>query len=299
MKKKDIILISIILILLISLIGVIIYYNNDKNLTTEGEILVVGSNYLLVGTTDNEDYVISTKDTNYNIGDKIKLELTDINKNKTPYEAKTKSITIITKASDNNDLENENNDSNLEINNSNIDNNQETPNINDNQTTNKEENYTEEQVIAYFKNLDNELTTYNNNNNQTIGETIKSNFVKCIDFIFYDEEIGGKTFSELTNSTKLKILELTMSIDSKIDTYFPDYKENISSTYQNIKTKIIETYLETTTNICNNDPDLCITAKEGFSKLKDNFGITWDLIKELASNGLTKLKDWYEIWRYN
>ena len=148
----------------------------------------------------------------------------------------------------------------------------------------------------YFENLNNELTTYDNN--QTISEKIKSKFVKCVDFLFYDEEINGKTFKELTNATKLKILEIAMIIDSKIESKFPGYKESINTSYQNIKTKIIEKYLETTTNICNNDPDLCITAKEGFNDLKENFGITWEVIKELAKNGVTKLKDWYEIWRY-
>ena len=84
------------------------------------------------------------------------------------------------------------------------------------------------------------------------------------------------------NIGKLKVLSLALSIDSKIEEKFPDYKDSISSKYQNIKSNIIEKYLEITTNICNNDEDLCVTAKEGFADLKVNFGITWDIIKELA-----------------
>ena len=127
MKKKDLIFISIIIILLISLIITIIYFKKNNNTMISGEVLAVGSNYLLIGTSDNEDYVINTNTKDYQIGDELKLSINNIKKNKTPYEA---------------------------------------------------------------------------------------------------------------------------------------------------------------------------TAKEGFVDLKTNFGITWDIIKELASNGITKLRDWYEIWRY-
>lgn len=294
MKKKDTILISIIIILIISLVAIIYYYNKDKNLTTEGEVLVVGSNYLLVGTPDNEDYVIITKDNDYQVGDKLQLELTEINKNKTPHEAIAKKITKLKESNNTNKiLLEENNLNNDKQASSIIDENKENEN-----TFSSEENYTEEQIIKYFEDLNNELTTYDTND-ENIVKTIKSKFVKCIDFIFYDEEIGNKTFDELTNATKIKILEIAMSIDSKIENKFPGYKDSINVTYQNIKSKVIEKYLETTTNICNSDPDLCITAKEGFQDLKDNFGLTWDLIKELASSSVSKLKDWYEIWRYN
>lgn len=156
----------------------------------------------------------------------------------------------------------------------------------------------EENVIKYFQDLDEELTNYNNKD-ETLGKKIKAKFVTCIDFLFYDKEINGITFKELTNKTKLKILEIAMSIDSKIDSKFPNYKEEINNTYQNIKSKTIEKYLDITTDICIEDQDLCNTAKENFQSLKENFGITWNLIKKLASSSTTKLKDWYEIWKYN
>ena len=303
MKKKDLIFISIIILLLISLILTIIYFKKNDNKTITGEVLAVGSNYLLIGTSSNEDYVINTNTKDYQIGDELKLFITNIKTNKTPYEATAKDITIITSSlnKDNNkDIISDNNNQDINVNNNHQNNIDESYNSNNN--NNKENNNTntntDSSIISYFENLNNQLTTYDNND-ETLGKTIKTNFVKCIDFIFYNKEINGKTFNELTNATKLKILSLTLSIDSKIDEKFPGYKDTINSTYQNIKTKIIEKYLETTTNICNNDPDLCITAKEGFADLKTNFGITWDVIKELTSSGVSKLKDWYEIWKYN
>ena len=33
-------------------------------------------------------------------------------------------------------------------------------------------------------------------------------------------------------------------------------------------------------------------------KDKGKFGLTWDFIKDLTGDGISKLKDWYEIWRY-
>ena len=160
------------------------------------------------------------------------------------------------------------------------------------------EYYTEEDIVSYFEDLEVDLINYDTND-ETIGNKIKDKFIKCIDFLFYDDEIGGKTFNELTNASKLKILEITMSIDKLIESKFPSYKENIGSIYQNIKSKVVGTYLDTTTKICNDDLELCNSAKEGFKKLKSNFGLTWDMIKELLDSGKTKLKDWYEIWKYN
>ena len=304
MKKKDLIFISIIIILLISLIITIIYFKKNNNTMISGEVLAVGSNYLLIGTSDNEDYVINTNTKDYQIGDELKLSINNIKKNKTPYEATAKDITIIRKSSNeeyeqDNIIDNNNQDNSIEDNSTqnNLNESNNSNNNSNNNTSSNSNNSNDSSVITYFENLDNQLTTYNNND-ETLGKTIKSNFVNAIDFIFYGKEINGKTFGELTNSAKIKVLSLALSIDSKIEEKFPNYKDSISSTYQNIKTKIIEKYLETTTNICNNDEDLCITAKEGFTDLKTNFGITWDIIKELASNGITKLRDWYEIWRY-
>lgn len=193
----------------------------------------------------------------------------------------------------NDDLKNSNNKEDIQIKENDISNTEKEEKINiKNNEINNEEN-----IIQYFQDFDNELTNYNNND-ETLGKKIKSKFITCIDFIFYDKEINGITFKELTNKTKLKILEITMSIDSKIESKFPNYKEEINNTYQNIKSKIIEKYLDTTTNICNEDKVLCNIAKKNFQSLKENFNITWNFIKNLIGSSTSKLKNWYEIWKY-
>lgn len=290
MKKSVIVLITIIIILIVAIILLL----NKKSKTIEGNILVVGSDYLLVSTNDNIDYIINTKNTDYTVGDKIKVEINHINKNKTPYGANAKSISIIS--------ENNLDEDQISINNgeTNVDEtlNNESSIIDNNNNNNKyETKYSDGDIINYFEDLKNKIINYNNEHD--ISKELKEKFVTCVDFLLYDKAIGGITFKELSNSTKIKVLELTMYIDSKIDIVFPGYKDSISSSYQNIKSKIITLYLDITTNICNNDQELCNTAKEGFQNLKENFGITWDVIRDLAGTGITKLKDWYEIWRYN
>ena len=287
MKKKIIILFPLIVILLI----VIVLILNNKTKNIEGNILFIGKDYLLVSTEEYIDYVINTKNTDYSIGDKIKIEINHINKNKSPYEADAKNITMVSKFQEESIQEEIKQE---QLNNENITNTDNPPQENSIQT---ETNYSDTDIINYFEDLKNKLINYNNEHD--ISKEIKQKFVTAIDFLFYDKAIGGKTFKELTNITKLKILKLTLEIDSKIDSVFPGYKDSINTSYQNIKNKIITLYLDTTTDICNNEQELCNNAKSGFQDLKANFGITWELIKDLSGTGLSKLKDWYEIWRYN
>lgn len=72
-------------------------------------------------------------------------------------------------------------------------------------------------------------------------KTLKNTFITLTDFIFYDGEIKGKKFSDLTSSAKEKVIDIYTKIDEKIDSKFPNYKENIKSTsknaYNNIKEK--------------------------------------------------------------
>lgn len=308
MKKKDIILISIITVLTIIIIFLVVHIlttKNTTNTTIEGEVLAKGNDYILLTTDDSTDYIINTKDTDYSEGDKIKVETKKVSKNKSPIEVTPEKITIIekkenTKIEDNQKdkitVPTENTQDNQTTTEENNQNNQTSNNTQTIQST-TEENYSEDDVVNYFNDLDNNLTTYSNNDD-TLKNKIKTNFVKCIDFIFYGKEIGGKTFAELSNNAKIKILKIAFSIDSKIDSKIPGYKDTISSAYHNIKSKLVEKYLETTTKICESDQELCKNAKAGFQDLKTNFGITWDIIKSIAGKGTIKLKNWYEIWRY-
>lgn len=205
-----------------------------------------------------------------------------------------KKLDIIDKEITNN---NEKNSSNNSTNVSNDDiNSNNTDNDKQNNTTNYSENkdtYSEADIINYTNKIDEAI----DNNDSSIKDKLKDNFITIVDFIFYDKEIKGYKFSELTNSAKLKVIDTALKIDSQIDKYFPNYKETISDKYKQIKDKLVILYLDTTVNICSNNKDECDKAKELFSKVKDNIGVGITYIKEVAINGKNKLKDYYEIFR--
>ena len=67
--------------------------------------------------------------------------------------------------------------------------------------------------------------------------------------------------------------------------------------YTNIKTKVVETYLDITTKVCLDSPNVCQAAKSDLADMKASFSLTWDLIKNISGVGLSKLKAWYEVWR--
>ena len=173
--------------------------------------------------------------------------------------------------------------------------------------TPKEENVsqTEEQVeTPVVKSADEAVLEYVNtiqeDANNGITDTLKNGFITVVDFLFYNGEIAGHTFSELTTSAKLEVLKAALWIDDKVDSVFPGYKETISNgaskVYNGIKNLIVSTYLDITSNICENHSDLCESAKNDFQSMKESFGFTWDFIKDLASSGISKLKGWYEVW---
>ena len=212
-----------------------------------------------------------------------------------------------------NDTNNQdNNQSGLKEETSKDENNEEKPTTNDDsnqsntgnnkqETNNKVEEPTskptENDVISYFTSKEKSISK-NNQEDKTLRETAKETFVTVVDFIFYDKEVKGYTFKELTTSAKLKIIEIALSIDHKIDEYFPDYKDVIKDKYNNIKGKLAVKYLEFTSTLCEKvGEDTCNQAKEDFNTMKESFGFTWELIKELAATGSDKVKEFYENWR--
>lgn len=157
----------------------------------------------------------------------------------------------------------------------------------------------DEEVVSYVK------LSYEEANNASkkdrISSSIKSKFVALIDFIFYNGKIKGKTFSELSDKAKTKVIYYTLLMDNKIDDLWPDYKNTIKDKTKDLKEKLIAKYMDITANICKNHPDECQMVKDDFSLLKKSLNITWDIVKSAFSYGYNKtytyLKNWYEVWR--
>jgi len=177
-----------------------------------------------------------------------------------------------------------------------IDNSTTTSDVNSNNTNSSNNSVSsEDELIAYFQNESNQMDTYNDQDNATFREKAKTTFINIIDFIFYDKEIKGYTFDELTNSAKLKVIKIALTIDNKIEKYFPNYKTIIKDKYSDIKGKLAVKYLEFTSSLCEQvGEDTCNQAKQDFNSMKESFGFTWSLIKELATNGKETIKNYYE-----
>ena len=125
---------------------------------------------------------------------------------------------------------------------------------------------------------------------------IKENFIKLIDFIFYDSDINGYYFKDLTNGAKLKVIYYATMLDNLIDKEFPSYKENLSEMYNNTKARLVKLYLEKSSEYCKDNENVCKQAKSDFTVLKKSLNITFDFIKGLCQDGTQKLKEWYEIY---
>jgi len=159
--------------------------------------------------------------------------------------------------------------------------------------------FDEGEVVSYFTSLEEGAFK---EDDPSFKEKAKNAFVTVVDFLFYDKEIKGYTFRELTSSAKLKIIKIALSIDNKIDEYFPDYKNTIKEKMTNLKGKAALLYLETTAKLCDSvGESACEEARSDFKNMKETFGFTWDLIKSGASKGYSKLteilSEWYQSIR--
>lgn len=169
---------------------------------------------------------------------------------------------------------------------------------NENINNDYKENYTEEDVISYFDKMEKEVNDDSNWN--SAKEKFKEYFITIVDFIFYDKEINGYTFSGITDTAKLKVVSVALKIDSKLEERLPGYKDGISNIgnkiYVNVKERLVTLYMDISTKICENNSNECAIAKEIFSDVKSACKIGWTFIKELTSSGFSKLKEWYEIY---
>lgn len=156
----------------------------------------------------------------------------------------------------------------------------------------------DEVVLSYVKSTENDIVSYNETT--TFKERAKASFIKIIDFIFYDGEIKGVTWDELSNKAKAKVVYYALIIDNKIDNKWPNYKENTSNKLNDIKERLIAKYMDLTANICSNHPNECAQTKEDFKLLKKSLNLTWDILKSAFKYGYDKttnyLKTWYEVF---
>ena len=213
--------------------------------------LVIGLNINKKEVYTKVDMVASNSDVNNNneievIGDTIKIEEEQVNNN----------------TSDNS---NDNIDNNVTSSNntSSVSNSTTTNNSSKNtqsNSSNKNDVSNNTEVNTYSSNdeivinsLESSLTKINNGStsDSSFSDSAKGVFVSIVDFLFYDGEINGVTFDELTDSGKQKVLEIASKVDNAIESKIPGYKETISDTASSAFNKASEVIKSGANNLNN------------------------------------------------
>lgn len=262
-------------------------------------ILVIG---LVIGLNINKkevytriDMVASTGSNNNNneievIGDEI-----DIKEEQVISDNNSKENNSIDNISNNDSTSSKNTQSNNSSNNT----------INTSETITYSTN--DEVVI---NSLESSLTKINNGDgsDSSFADSAKGVFVSIVDFLFYDGEINGVTFDELTDSGKQKVLEIASKVDSAIETKIPGYKETISDTASKAFNKASE-IIKSGANNLNNfareklgeenyqsiidaKDELVYYTKNAISFLGDVGGKVFNSVKD-------KLDSWYQDFKNN
>lgn len=166
---------------------------------------------------------------------------------------------------------------------------------------NQAEVTTENDFVNYLDDVANEVDriTLNENSSQKDKNILKNTFITLTDFIFYDGEIKGKKFSELTASCKEKVIDIYTKIDNKIENKFPNYKENIKSTSKKVYNNVKEKALDIKTKIQNEYRER--VGDEGYKNTvdaynedKSNVKNVYDTYKPYIDEGKSKAKSAYE-----
>lgn len=299
MKKKIIFVVTLLLIAGLTCFLIFKLRSDDNSKIQNDEFYAVVresyAGYALVKPLDediNYDVLsISVKD--LKVGDIIRLKVKDI-KEIYPPEAEVEEIEVLQtdKISElDPDIKEEVTTKNTEQIKNDITTSQTTSVSKNGTTTTKKKDIrnADENVLAYFNNEVNTADTKSKG-------TLKNAFIKVVDFIFYDKDINGYYFKDLTASAKLKVIGLALKLDNIIDSHFPGYKDELSSSYNKAKDNLITLYLNLTSEFCKNNDSICESAKNDFSLLKESLNLSWDVIKNLAKSGTNKLKEWYEIF---
>lgn len=150
---------------------------------------------------------------------------------------------------------------------------------------------TDEEFVTYINNVEQEVTAIAEKEEVTAEDqkVLENTFITLTDFIFYDGEINGVTFDGLTDSAKEKVLDLYDKIDTKIESVFPNYKENIASTSKDVYANIKKEITELKDKI--KDKYIDKHGQENYDNLENAYNESKETLKDSAKNTYETLKD--------
>lgn len=119
----------------------------------------------------------------------------------------------------------------------------------------------------------------------------KEYFITGIDFIFYDKEMNGVTFDDLTEEGKKVTLENLETIDGWIMEIAPDYKDKIGEKYQVVKDFVSTTYYDALESIKES------LGEENYSAIQEKKNEIKDSITSTKDKALEKVSEWYQNFK--
>lgn len=119
----------------------------------------------------------------------------------------------------------------------------------------------------------------------------KEYFITGVDFIFYDKEMNGVTFDDLTEEGKKVTLENLETIDGWIMEIAPDYKDKISEKYQVVKDFVSTTYYDVLESIKES------LGEENYSAIQEKKNEIKESITSTKDKALEKVSDWYQNFK--
>lgn len=173
----------------------------------------------------------------------------------------------------------------------------------------------ETELVTYIEEVEQKIETITTKDTLTETDqiTLKNTFITLTDFIFYGGTIKGKTFTELTTEAKEKVLTIYETIDTKIETKYPGYKETIKDNGTKIYSTVKEKTVELKDTLVSNYKDYVGEEaynttidryEEGKSNLKEVYEIyepTIETVKEKTKEKYNETKDkvssWYQEWK--
>ena len=259
--------------------------------------LVIGLNINKKKVYTKVDMVASNSDVNNNneievIGDTFEIEEEQVNNNSSDNEvSNNKSNVSNSDSTSSKDIES---NSNTDVSSSNDD-------------TSEVVEYSSNDVVV-INSLESSLNSINNGDasNKSFGDSAKGVFVSIVDFLFYDGEINGVTFDELTDKGKEQVLKLANKVDGAIESKIPGYKETISDTASKAFNKASEVIKSGANNLNNfareklgeenyqsiidAKDELVYYTKNAISFLGDVGGKAFNSIKD-------KVSSWYQDFK--
>lgn len=149
-------------------------------------------------------------------------------------------------------------------------------------------------VLEKFQELGEDIKE--NINSEKLLEKGKQYFIYSVDFLFYDKEINGIKFKDLSEASRKQLINDINEIDDLICSKFPNYKEDISDTTNKAYAKASQIIKSGTSNL--EDYSKEKIGEENYNKIVDELKQQnerdMETINDLISGGKEKVKTWYE-----